>query len=95
MADANGDMGENDTAVFDPIFCFHYCVIDYVFWVSHKRRGFTDRLSLRNTAYSGRARHGSGQQRRTECVDLRQRSARGFARSGSHERTAGRTRRRS
>ncbi|MEB3334834.1 MAG: tyrosinase family protein [Cyanobacteriota bacterium] len=29
---ANGDMGENDTAALDPIFYFHHCFIDYVFW---------------------------------------------------------------
>ncbi|KAI8635668.1 tyrosinase [Xylariaceae sp. FL1651] len=29
---ANGDMGENDTAAFDPIFFFHHCFIDKVFW---------------------------------------------------------------
>ncbi|KAJ1705137.1 tyrosinase [Aspergillus flavus] len=31
-AGANGDMGENDTASFDPIFYFHHCFIDYLFW---------------------------------------------------------------
>ncbi|KAJ0329042.1 hypothetical protein COL5a_004271 [Colletotrichum fioriniae] len=29
---ANGDMGENDTAAFDPVFFFHHCYIDYMFW---------------------------------------------------------------
>ncbi|KAL0941713.1 uncharacterized protein CTRU02_204476 [Colletotrichum truncatum] len=29
---ANGDMGENDTAAFDPVFYFHHCFIDYMFW---------------------------------------------------------------
>ncbi|RGP63918.1 tyrosinase [Fusarium sporotrichioides] len=29
---ANGDMGENDTAAFDPLFFFHHCFIDYIFW---------------------------------------------------------------
>ncbi|KAI3543585.1 hypothetical protein CSPX01_06241 [Colletotrichum filicis] len=29
---ANGDMGENDTAAFDPVFFFHHCFIDYMFW---------------------------------------------------------------
>lgn len=29
---ANGDMGENDTASFDPIFYFHHCFIDLTFW---------------------------------------------------------------
>ncbi|TGJ88553.1 hypothetical protein E0Z10_g160 [Xylaria hypoxylon] len=42
---ANGDMGENETAAFDPIFFFHHCWIDRVFWtwqVKHKSTdGFT------------------------------------------------------
>jgi tyrosinase len=29
---ANGDMGENETAAYDPIFFFHHCFIDYKFW---------------------------------------------------------------
>ena len=29
---ANGDMGENETASFDPIFFFHHCFVDKVFW---------------------------------------------------------------
>ncbi|KAI1175620.1 putative tyrosinase [Nemania sp. FL0916] len=29
---ANGDMGDNETASFDPIFYFHHCFIDYTFW---------------------------------------------------------------
>lgn len=29
---ANGDMGENDTAAFDPVFFFHHCFIDLMFW---------------------------------------------------------------
>ncbi|KAI0450249.1 hypothetical protein F5B21DRAFT_517614 [Xylaria acuta] len=29
---ANGDMGENETAAFDPIFFFHHTWIDYMFW---------------------------------------------------------------
>ncbi|RYP23804.1 hypothetical protein DL765_000881 [Monosporascus sp. GIB2] len=32
IANANGDMGENDTAGFDPLFFFHHCFIDKVFW---------------------------------------------------------------
>ncbi|GAW13818.1 hypothetical protein ANO14919_032080 [Xylariales sp. No.14919] len=42
---ANGDMGENETAAFDPIFFFHHCWIDYLFWnwqVRHRStEGFT------------------------------------------------------
>ncbi|KAI0115573.1 putative tyrosinase [Nemania sp. FL0031] len=32
IIDANGDMGDNETASFDPIFYFHHCFIDYAFW---------------------------------------------------------------
>lgn len=32
IAGANGDMGENDSASFDPIFYFHHAFIDKVFW---------------------------------------------------------------
>lgn len=38
---ANGDMGENDTAALDPIFFFHHCFIDYVFWTWQRRHGTT------------------------------------------------------
>jgi tyrosinase len=43
---ANGDMGENDTAGLDPIFFFHHCFIDRVFWLWQKRHGFTDHLDI-------------------------------------------------
>ncbi|SMC27427.1 tyrosinase [Andreprevotia lacus DSM 23236] len=43
---ANGDMGENDTAGLDPIFYFHHCFIDYVFWQWQKKHGYTDHLEL-------------------------------------------------
>lgn len=43
---ANGDMGENDTAGLDPIFYFHHCNIDRVFWLWQKRNGFTDTLDI-------------------------------------------------
>jgi tyrosinase len=43
---ANGDMGENDTAGLDPIFFFHHCFVDRVFWLWQKRHGFTDRLEV-------------------------------------------------
>ena len=36
---ANGDMGENDTAGLDPIFFFHHCFIDYMFWTWQRRQG--------------------------------------------------------
>lgn len=43
---ANGDMGENDTAALDPIFYFHHCFIDYVFWIWQQRHGATDTLTI-------------------------------------------------
>lgn len=43
---ANGDMGENDTAAMDPIFFFHHCNIDRVFWLWQKAHGMTDRLEI-------------------------------------------------
>ena len=43
---ANGDMGENDTAGLDPIFFFHHCFIDYVFWIWQQRTGATDALTI-------------------------------------------------
>jgi tyrosinase len=44
--DANGDMGENDTAGLDPIFFFHHCFVDNVFWTWQKRNGHVDRLDV-------------------------------------------------
>ena len=43
---ANGDMGENDTAGLDPIFYFHHCFIDYVFWIWQRRHGATESLDI-------------------------------------------------
>jgi len=43
---ANGDMGENDTAGLDPIFYFHHCFIDRVFWLWQKKHGATDDLPV-------------------------------------------------
>ena len=43
---ANGDMGENDTASFDPIFFFHHCFVDRVFWLWQKKHGKTDCLEI-------------------------------------------------
>ncbi len=43
---ANGDMGENETAGLDPIFFFHHCFIDYVFWTWQRRHGATDEFSI-------------------------------------------------
>lgn len=46
IADANGDMGENDTAALDPIFYFHHCFVDRVFWLWQKRHGAADDLPV-------------------------------------------------
>lgn len=43
---ANGDMGENDTAGFDPIFFFHHCFIDAMFWQWQKQHGKTKQLDI-------------------------------------------------
>jgi tyrosinase len=43
---ANGDMGENDTAGFDPIFFFHHCFVDRVFWLWQKKHRKTDSLDV-------------------------------------------------
>jgi tyrosinase len=43
---ANGDMGEPDTAGFDPIFFFHHCFVDRVFWLWQQRHGSTDKLPI-------------------------------------------------
>jgi tyrosinase len=43
---ANGDMGENDTAGLDPIFFFHHCFVDRVFWLWQKRHNCTDTLDV-------------------------------------------------
>jgi tyrosinase len=43
---ANGDMGENDTASFDPIFYFHHCFIDYLFWKWQKDHNMTEPDSI-------------------------------------------------
>jgi tyrosinase len=43
---ANGDMGENDTAGFDPIFFFHHCFVDRVFWLWQQRHQAKDTLEI-------------------------------------------------
>ncbi|KAF4635534.1 hypothetical protein G7Y89_g2569 [Cudoniella acicularis] len=43
---ANGDMGENDTAGFDPIFYFHHCFIDRVFWSWQTHNNAGDELEI-------------------------------------------------
>lgn len=43
---ANGDMGENNTAGLDPIFFFHHCNVDRMFWLWQKHNGHTDKLEV-------------------------------------------------
>jgi tyrosinase len=49
---ANGDMGENDTAALDPIFFFHHCFVDRVFWLWQQRHRATDTFDV-IPAYAG------------------------------------------
>ncbi|AUX46382.1 pigment biosynthesis-related tyrosinase [Sorangium cellulosum] len=41
---SNADMGENNTAALDPIFYFHHCNIDRMFWLWQKRHNQTEKL---------------------------------------------------
>ena len=43
---ANGDMGENDTAALDPIFFFHHCFVDKMFWQWQQTHNSTDALDI-------------------------------------------------
>ncbi|KAG2420537.1 hypothetical protein HFD88_000149 [Aspergillus terreus] len=43
---SNGDMGENDTASFDPIFYFHHCFVDYIFWLWQQKHGAETELAV-------------------------------------------------
>lgn len=45
-ADANGDMGENETAGLDPIFFFHHCNVDRVFWIWQVKNNSKDNLDI-------------------------------------------------
>jgi len=46
VAGANGDMGENNTAALDPIFFFHHCNVDRMFWLWQKLHKKTDKLDV-------------------------------------------------
>ncbi len=48
---ANGDMGENNTAAMDPIFFFHHCNVDRMFWLWQKQNGRTDEIKIINNYY--------------------------------------------
>ena len=46
---ANGDMGENETAAFDPCFFMHHCNVDRMFWVWQKKWRQTNNITLDDT----------------------------------------------
>ena len=46
IAGANGDMGENNTAAMDPIFFFHHCNVDRMFWLWQKQNGKTEKIEV-------------------------------------------------
>ena len=43
---ANGDVGDNETAGFDPIFYFHHCFVDYTFAIWQRVHNLTKRGDL-------------------------------------------------
>ncbi|XP_075259857.1 tyrosinase HcTyr2-like isoform X2 [Convolutriloba macropyga] len=43
---SNGDMGENETASFDPCFYLHHCNMDRLFWVWQKKWNHTDDIQI-------------------------------------------------
>ncbi|MDV3352018.1 tyrosinase family protein [Leptothoe sp. LEGE 181152] len=52
LTGANGDMGENNTAALDPIFFFHHCNVDRMFWVWQKKQQQQQKLEV-IAQYSG------------------------------------------
>ncbi|MGH3710081.1 MAG: tyrosinase family protein [Pseudonocardiaceae bacterium] len=46
LISASGDMGENDTAGFDPIFYFHHCFVDRMFWLWQNLHNSTRELDI-------------------------------------------------
>ena len=46
IAGSNGDMGENNTAALDPIFFFHHCNVDRMFWLWQQQNGHTDEIEI-------------------------------------------------
>lgn len=57
---ANGDMGDNETAGFDPIFYFHHAFVDYVFWTWQKKHDATAKGSIAiDPTYDGTTSQGN------------------------------------
>ncbi|KAK5116332.1 hypothetical protein LTR85_009304 [Meristemomyces frigidus] len=42
----DGEQGENDTAAFDPIFYFHHCFVDRMFWLWQQKHKQTTKLVI-------------------------------------------------
>lgn len=58
---SNGDMGENETAAFDPIFFLHHCNIDRMFWLWQNKYGYLTDIPLdANEGDPGRSNEGQG-----------------------------------
>jgi tyrosinase len=63
ISGANGDMGENETAGLDPVFFFHHCNVDRVFWIWQVKNGFMDDFEIiPNYAGTNNLDTGNGQQ---------------------------------
>ena len=43
---ANGDLGENETSAFDPMFFIHHCNVDRMFWIWQKKWDHTESFSI-------------------------------------------------
>lgn len=43
---ANGDIAENNVASFDPLFWFHHCFVDRMFWLWQQRHGQTEDFEI-------------------------------------------------
>lgn len=50
---ANGDMGDNETAGYDPVFYFIHCFIDYIFWKWQVLHSQTTDLVIEDPDYPG------------------------------------------
>lgn len=54
---ANGDMGENETAAFDPIFFLHHCNIDRMLWLWQNKYGHLTDIPLDANSEGDPGRH--------------------------------------
>ena len=69
---ANGDMGVNEVASYDPAFFFHHCFVDLVFWSWQKKNHRTAPGSLDAiSGYAGATLKGKDIDMETELVPFR------------------------